>query len=107
MCASGRCARSGSEGQAFQRFRGTAWMPEPCRSCALKEVDFGGCRCQAMALTGDAANTDPACDLSPLHEALFDLAATESGTEAPDFVYRRPMREAPSAPVRRLVEPVG
>ena len=47
------------ESPAFQRFRGTDWMPEPCRSCALKEVDFGGCRCQAMALAGDAARHRP------------------------------------------------
>ena len=47
------------ESPAFQRFRGTDWMPEPCRSCALKEVDFGGCRCQAMALTGDATRDRP------------------------------------------------
>ena len=55
------------ESPTFQRFRGTDWMPDPCRSCALKEVDFGGCRCQALALTGDASATDPACELSPLH----------------------------------------
>ncbi|MEO8925539.1 MAG: pyrroloquinoline quinone biosynthesis protein PqqE, partial [Caulobacteraceae bacterium] len=48
---------------AFNRFRGTAWMPDPCRSCARREIDWGGCRCQAFALTGDAANTDPACAL--------------------------------------------
>lgn len=51
----------------FQRFRGTDWMPEPCRSCDRREVDFGGCRCQAFQLTGDAARTDPVCRLSPDH----------------------------------------
>jgi pyrroloquinoline quinone biosynthesis protein E len=51
----------------FQRFRGTDWMPEPCRSCERRELDFGGCRCQAFALTGDAARTDPVCHLSPDH----------------------------------------
>jgi pyrroloquinoline quinone biosynthesis protein E len=55
---------------AFNRFRGTAWMSEPCRSCVLRELDFGGCRCQAALVTGDAANTDPACALSPHHAAL-------------------------------------
>jgi pyrroloquinoline quinone biosynthesis protein E len=55
---------------AFNRFRGTDWMPEPCRGCPLREVDFGGCRCQAALLTGNAANTDPVCDLSPHHGAL-------------------------------------
>ncbi|MBV8216899.1 MAG: pyrroloquinoline quinone biosynthesis protein PqqE [Solirubrobacterales bacterium] len=61
------------ESDAFQRFRGTAWMPEPCRSCDRREVDFGGCRCQAAQLTGDAANTDPACALSPHREALVRI----------------------------------
>ena len=55
---------------AFARFRGTAWMPEPCRSCEAREIDWGGCRCQAFALTGDAARTDPACALSPDHFLL-------------------------------------
>jgi radical SAM protein with 4Fe4S-binding SPASM domain len=58
------------ESEAFNRFRGTAWMPEPCRSCELREVDFGGCRCQAALLAGDASATDPACSLSPHREAL-------------------------------------
>ena len=89
------------ESPAFQRFRGTDWLPEPCRSCALKEVDFGGCRCQAMALTGDATATDPACELSPLHEAMFSVARAESAAPPPPFIYRRPKREAPEqAPVR-------
>jgi pyrroloquinoline quinone biosynthesis protein E len=51
----------------FQRFRGTDWMPDPCRSCVRRELDFGGCRCQAFQLTGDAARTDPVCHLSPDH----------------------------------------
>jgi pyrroloquinoline quinone biosynthesis protein E len=55
---------------AFNRYRGTAWMPEPCRSCALRELDFGGCRCQAYQLTGDPAATDPACELSPQHHLM-------------------------------------
>lgn len=55
---------------AFGAFRGTAWMQEPCASCARKEIDFGGCRCQALALTGEARNTDPVCVLSPDHHLL-------------------------------------
>ena len=55
------------ESEAFNRFRGDAWMKEPCRSCPEKVKDFGGCRCQALALTGDAANADPVCDKSPHH----------------------------------------
>ena len=58
------------DSSAFTRFRGTDWMPDPCRGCALREVDFGGCRCQAFQLTGDAAATDPACALSPDHHLL-------------------------------------
>ncbi|HEV2373155.1 MAG TPA: pyrroloquinoline quinone biosynthesis protein PqqE [Streptosporangiaceae bacterium] len=58
---------------AFNRFRGTDWMPEPCRSCPRKETDFGGCRCQAYQLTGDPAATDPACALSPHHGLITSL----------------------------------
>jgi pyrroloquinoline quinone biosynthesis protein E len=90
------------ESPAFQRFRGTDWLPEPCRSCALKEVDFGGCRCQALALTGDPTATDPACELSPLHEAMFAVARAESASPPPAYVYRRPMRAAPELGAVRL-----
>lgn len=76
-------------GQAFEKFRGTDWMKEPCRSCPRKEIDFGGCRCQAFALTGDAANTDPACSLSPLHEEWAKVAEEESHKDSPEFVFRR------------------
>jgi pyrroloquinoline quinone biosynthesis protein E len=76
------------ESEAFQRFRGTAWMPEPCRSCDRREIDWGGCRCQALALTGDAANTDPACALSPHHAAVLALADEESAEAPPPLVYR-------------------
>jgi pyrroloquinoline quinone biosynthesis protein E len=55
---------------AFQRFRGTGWMPEPCRSCERREIDFGGCRCQAFLLAGDLALTDPVCQLSPMHSRV-------------------------------------
>lgn len=59
----------------FNRFRGTDWMPEPCHSCALRDVDFGGCRCQAYQLIGDAAATDPVCRLSPHHHLVTELRA--------------------------------
>lgn len=78
---------------AFETFRGTAWMPEPCKSCDRRELDFGGCRCQAAALLGDASATDPACALSPHHGVLADAiadAASATGT----FVYRE-YRRAP------------
>jgi len=73
---------------AFNRYRGTGWMPEPCQSCAFKEHDFGGCRCQAFALTGSAANTDPACSLSPRHDEIFRTAAEESATGTNRYIYR-------------------
>jgi pyrroloquinoline quinone biosynthesis protein E len=53
--------------ETFNRFRGTEWMPDPCRSCPQRVVDFGGCRCQAALLTGDPVNTDPACKFSSHH----------------------------------------
>ena len=56
-----------AESPLFKQFRGDDWMPDPCRSCDRREIDFGGCRCQAFALTGDAARTDPVCHLSPDH----------------------------------------
>jgi pyrroloquinoline quinone biosynthesis protein E len=66
--------------QAFEAFRGDEWMREPCRSCPRKTVDFGGCRCQAFALTGAAENTDPVCVLSPergqIDAAVAELAET-------------------------------
>ncbi len=58
------------ESEAFQRFRGEDWMPEPCRSCDRRTEDFGGCRCQAFLLTGDAAATDPVCTLAPTHNIV-------------------------------------
>jgi pyrroloquinoline quinone biosynthesis protein E len=80
--------------EAFNRFRGTSWMPEPCRSCERAEIDWGGCRCQAFALTGNAANTDPACALAPDHGILGDLAAAESACPPAQFVYRRFMQNS-------------
>ena len=61
-----------NDSDAFNRFRGFDWMKEPCRSCPEKEKDFGGCRCQAYMLTGDAANADPVCDKSPHHQQLHE-----------------------------------
>ena len=71
--------------EAFQKFRGEDWMPEPCRSCDRRHEDFGGCRCQAFLLTGDASATDPVCELAPLHhlieEAVREDAVTGSAPE--------------------------
>jgi len=71
----------------FQRFRGTDWMPEPCRSCDRRDVDFGGCRCQAFLLTGDPAATDPVCQLSPLHNVV-ELALREAAGQPASLHYR-------------------
>jgi PqqA peptide cyclase len=77
------------EAPAFNAFRGTDWMPEPCRSCDRKERDWGGCRCQALALTGYAGATDPACHKSPLHDRMQALAAGEAANLAPPaYIYR-------------------
>jgi pyrroloquinoline quinone biosynthesis protein E len=75
---------------AFGAFRGTAWMREPCRSCEFRELDWGGCRCQALAFTGSAANADPACEKSSHHIAFTEVAAAESQAPAQAFSYRRP-----------------
>ncbi|HEV7998366.1 MAG TPA: pyrroloquinoline quinone biosynthesis protein PqqE [Planctomycetaceae bacterium] len=78
------------ESEAFNRFRGTAWMPEPCRSCEWRHQDFGGCRCQAALLTGDATNTDPACSLSPHRATLVEaFHRTERPASEPALVYRK------------------
>ena len=61
-----------NDSDAFNKFRGFDWMQEPCRSCPEKEKDFGGCRCQAYMLTGDATNADPVCDKSAHHQQLHD-----------------------------------
>jgi len=77
-----------SDSPGMNAFRGEAWMPEPCRSCDKRGVDFGGCRCQAYHLTGDATATDPACMLAPAH-GLIETARGEGLTgEAPPFRYR-------------------
>jgi pyrroloquinoline quinone biosynthesis protein E len=70
---------------AFNVFRGTEWMAEPCASCPRRETDFGGCRCQAFLLTGDARATDPVCHLSPLHADVERIAAMQGG----EYEYRR------------------
>src|SRR3954469_6325199 len=88
-----------TESDAFTRFRGTEWMQEPCRSCPLgrQEEDFGGCRCQALRLAGDAAATDPVCRFSPHHGAV--VAAREDAA-SDEFVYRTTRRLTSSTSMR-------
>ncbi len=76
------------ESEAFNRFRGTAWMPPPCADCERREIDWGGCRCQALALTGDASNTDPVCELAPGHEQVMQVALEDSRDIEVEFDYR-------------------
>ena len=80
------------QSEAFNRYRGTAWMKEPCRSCPEKEQDLGGCRCQALMLAGDAAAADPVCSKSPHHDrvvAAVTHAAQAQPQEQP-LVFRDP-----------------
>ena len=72
--------------EAFNRFRGTSWMPEPCRSCPERDLDFGGCRCQAAILSGDPGRTDPACALSPDRGKLMEIL--DAAPEDAAFEYR-------------------
>ena len=72
-------ARLWREGDGMRAFRGEAWMPEPCKTCDRRALDFGGCRCQAFALTGDARATDPACGLAPRHALVLDARARAEG----------------------------
>jgi len=87
------------QSSAFQRFRGTDWMPEPCRSCERREIDFGGCRCQAFLLTGDPSATDPVCHLSPMHslveEALKQSKCAETALEWRAFHQEATTSEVP------------
>jgi pyrroloquinoline quinone biosynthesis protein E len=83
----------------FNHFRGDDWMKEPCRSCPEKAHDFGGCRCQAFLMTGDAANADPVCDLSPYHHLVTEaVAAAERPRPRPaeekPLVFRTPANSA-------------
>jgi pyrroloquinoline quinone biosynthesis protein E len=64
--------------EAFQKFRGENWMPEPCRSCDRRKEDFGGCRCQAFLLTGNAGATDPVCELAPMHHLIEDAVREDA-----------------------------
>jgi len=89
------------ESESFQKFRGEDWMQEPCRTCDRRTIDFGGCRCQALLLAGDAALTDPVCSLSPKHDLVTAItdrsnfpathalaSSSESTLVTPSWIYR-------------------
>ncbi len=85
-----------NESPDFNKFRGFDWMKEPCRTCPERFKDFGGCRCQAYMLTGDAANADPVCDLSTHHQVVLDAITAAEGSvkhpsvEVKPLVFRNP-----------------
>ena len=79
---------------AFQKYRGTDWMREPCRSCEFREQDWGGCRCQTFAFAGEAELADPACNKSSHHAAFAGVAEQESAAAAPQLVFRSPRSAA-------------
>jgi pyrroloquinoline quinone biosynthesis protein E len=87
------------DSSGFNHFRGDDWMKEPCRSCPEKARDFGGCRCQAFLMTGDAANADPVCDLSPHHHLVTEAVAAAGEerlrpAEEKPLVFRSPANSA-------------
>jgi PqqA peptide cyclase len=82
---------------AFNAFRGEDWMREPCRSCPRKTIDYGGCRCQALALTGDAREADPVCYLSSQHDKITAIAAASGDSGGtPSYSYRRIKQREPA-----------
>ena len=92
------------ESSAFRKFRGEDWMPEPCRSCDRRTQDFGGCRCQAMLLAGDASATDPVCTLAPRHGAVEKVIGKIEPARPMEWVYRI---DPVSAPAASLSSPRG
>lgn len=80
--------------KAFHAYRGTEWMKEPCASCDRKEIDYGGCRCQALALAGDPAAADPVCHRSPDHDKIAEIVALDSAAPSAEPVMRGYTRPA-------------
>mgnify|MGYP001595842164 FL=1 len=99
------------ESPDFNKFRGTSWMKEPCKSCDEKHKDLGGCRCQAYMLTGDAANADPVCDKSPFHETLhndvkrIDKLSGKKDFESKPLIFRN-MKNSKNFTDKKTAEPI-
>jgi len=93
------------ESPGFNVYRGDSWMQEPCRSCPDKTKDFGGCRCQAFMLTGDATSTDPVCDLSPKHDLITDVIEKAQQPDKPMTVHPIVFRDDKNS--RKLGEKKG
>jgi pyrroloquinoline quinone biosynthesis protein E len=87
------------ESSGFNHYRGDAWMKEPCRSCPEKVKDFGGCRCQAYLMTGDAANADPVCDLSPHHHLVTEAVALADRPQTADADRAQPVAAVVEKPL--------
>ncbi len=83
-----RLADIWADGPAFTAYRGTHWMPDPCKSCDRRTKDWGGCRCQAFAWNGDAATVDPVCSKAPNHGEIRAAALAEGDAHGDDFIYR-------------------
>jgi pyrroloquinoline quinone biosynthesis protein E len=94
-----------NESPGFNAYRGDSWMKEPCRSCPEKSKDYGGCRCQAFMLTGDATNTDPVCDLSPQHQLITDVVEKAQNPVKPVTVHPIVFRDDKNS--RKLSESQG
>ena len=93
-----------NESPAFNRFRGFDWMKKPCRNCPERFKDFGGCRCQAFALTGDPANADPVCSLSPHHDRVLEAVATVNQESAAAADREQPLLFRNVHNARRLLD---
>jgi PqqA peptide cyclase len=97
-----------NESEGFNRYRGEAWMKEPCRTCPERAKDFGGCRCQAFLLTGDPTNADPVCGLSPHHQVVLDAVAQAARPAERPLVFRNPRNSRQIASVSdRKIERSG
>ncbi len=91
-----------TQSESFNRFRGTEWMPAPCCECPMREIDFGGCRCQAALITGDANATDPACSLAPERGKLISfIDSIQTSTSFAADLGGISFRQAPTQTERR------
>jgi PqqA peptide cyclase len=100
-------ARIWAESPAFARFRGTSWLPHPCSSCPAREADFGGCRCQAYQILGDAGATDPVCRYSPRRATVDTAIAAAASDPPPSLIYRTPARAGHDETQQRLPNPTA
>ena len=96
-----------ADSAAFNAFRGTGWMKEPCRSCERRDIDFGGCRCQALAIAGDARAADPVCSRSPHRHIVDALTQCEEAEASSSYLYRQAARKPVRDQTAETATPVG